>query len=81
LALPTGRSVGSSACSLNAPFEPTGRRSTTPGWAIVAATILGSSETLAKPCWKRLFFEPHAANAAFIDGAATARSKNPAEVV
>jgi hypothetical protein len=33
LTLPTGRSFGSLACSVNAPFDPTGRLRTTPGLA------------------------------------------------
>jgi hypothetical protein len=75
-----GRSFGSAACSVKAPVEPTGRRRTTPGFAMVAATIFASSVSLAKPWWKRLLLDPQAANAAFIDGAVTARSKKPAEV-
>ena len=43
------RFVGSSACSLKGPFEPTGRLSTTPGFAEVAATTSGSSLCLAAP--------------------------------
>jgi hypothetical protein len=46
----------------------------------VAATIAGSSVSFAKPWWKRFVFEPQACKAAFIDGAAMARSKNPREV-
>jgi hypothetical protein len=61
---------------------PTGRRKTTPGCAIVAATIAASSVVLAKPCRNRLLLDdPHAVSAAFMDGAATARSKKPADVV
>jgi hypothetical protein len=78
--LSMGSSFGSSACSLNAPSDPTGRRRTTPGLASVAATIAGSSVSFAKPCWKRFVSEPQACKAAFIDGAAMARSKNPREV-
>jgi hypothetical protein len=48
--LSMGSSFGSSACSLNAPSDPTGRRRTTPGLANVAATIAGSSVSFAKPC-------------------------------
>jgi hypothetical protein len=33
--------------------------------------------SFAKPGWNRLIFEPQASKAAFIDGAAMARSKNP----
>ncbi len=46
---PSARSVGSSACSLKGPLDPTGRLSTTPGFAIVAATISGSSVSFATP--------------------------------
>jgi hypothetical protein len=48
-ASPYGRCFGSLACSVKAPFDPTGRRSTTPGLAIVAATIAGSDVSFAKP--------------------------------
>ena len=48
-AMASPRFVGSSACSLKAPFEPTGRLSTTPGFAMVAATTSGSSLCLAAP--------------------------------
>jgi len=74
------RFVGSSACSLKGPFEPTGRLSMTPGFAMVAATTSGSSLSFAAPWWKRLLSAPHASRAAFMDGAAIARSKNPSEV-
>ena len=50
------------------------------GPASVAATIAGSSVSFAKPWWKRFVFEPQLSKAAFIDGAAMARSKNPTEV-
>jgi hypothetical protein len=49
LAFPMGRSMGSSASSLNISFEPTARRSTIPGLAIVAAIVAGSSDSFAKP--------------------------------
>jgi hypothetical protein len=49
LALPARKLLGSSAPSLKRPFVPTGRRRTTPGLAIVSATICGSSDSLAKP--------------------------------
>ena len=42
--------------------------------AIVAAMTLLSSVSLAKPSWKRFMFAPQASRAAFIDGAAMARS-------
>jgi hypothetical protein len=61
--------VNSQAC-------PTARLRTT-GFAIVASTTDASFTSLAKPWWKSLVLEPHASNAAFIDGAAIARSKNP----
>jgi hypothetical protein len=38
-----------SACSLKGPFEPTGRLSMTPGFAMVAATVSRSSLCLAAP--------------------------------
>src|SRR4029450_7531935 len=57
-----------------------GRLRTTPGFAMVAATIAGSRVSFANPCLKTLVLEPQASAAAFIDGAATARSKNPEEV-
>jgi hypothetical protein len=41
----------------------------------------GSSLTLAKAVVEKLFREPQASKAAFIEGAATARSKKPADVV
>ena len=43
------RSVGSSACSLKARLEPTGRFRTTPGAAIVTAMTSGSSLCFATP--------------------------------
>lgn len=43
------RSVGSSACSLKGPLEPTGRFSTTPGAVMVAAMTSGSSLCFAAP--------------------------------
>jgi hypothetical protein len=53
----------------------------TPGFAMVAATTSGSSLCLAAPWWKRLLSAPQASKAAaFIEGAAIARSKNPSEV-
>ena len=74
------RSVGSSACSPKDPADPTGRLSTTPGFAMVAAMMSGSTLSFAAPWWKRLLSAPHASRAAFIDGAAIARSKKPSEV-
>jgi len=68
------RSVGRSECSANRPFDPAGRFSTTPGFDIVAATTSGSSASLATPRWERLLPAPLASSAAFIDGAAIARS-------
>ena len=65
---------GRSACSAKRPFDPAGRLSTTPGFDMVAATTSGSSVSLAAPWWKRLLPAPHASSAAFIDGAAIARS-------
>ena len=70
---PSPRS-GRSACSANCPLDPAGRFSTTPGFAMAAATTSGSSVSLAKPWWKRLLPAPHASSAAFMDGAAIARS-------
>jgi hypothetical protein len=46
---PPMRSVGSSACSLKGPLEPTGRFRTTPGAAMVAAMTSGSSLCFAAP--------------------------------
>ena len=69
--------LGSAAFSAKAPLVPTGRRRTTPGLAIAAATILGSCVSLAKPWWKALCPKPQASSAAFIDGAASASSKKP----
>jgi hypothetical protein len=43
------QSRGSLAFSVKAPLLPTGRFSTTPGLAMAAATILGSSLSRAKP--------------------------------
>jgi hypothetical protein len=77
---PSPRSVGSSVCSPNGPLEPTGRRRTTPGFAKVAAMMCRSLLSLAAPWWKRLLSAPHASKAAFIDGAAIAKSKKPSEV-
>ena len=77
---PPPRSVGSSACSPKDPSDPTGRLRTTPGFAMVAAMTSGSSLSFAAPWWKRLLSAPHASRAAFIDGAAIARSKKPSEV-
>jgi hypothetical protein len=48
------RSVGRAACSVNGPFDPTGRRRMTPGFAIVAAMTLGSLLSFATPWWNRL---------------------------
>ena len=73
-------SVGSWAFSLNEPPDPTGRLRTTPGAAMVAATTSGSSVSLAAPWWNRLLSAPQASSAAFIDGAAMARSKKPRDV-
>jgi len=66
------------AAEAEGPFDPTGRLRTTPGFAMVAATIAGSRVSCAKPCVKTLVLDPQASAAAFIDGAATA--KNPEEV-
>ena len=77
---PSPRLVGSSACSPKDPSEPTGRLRTTPGFVMVAAMTSGSSLSFAAPWWKRLLSAPHASRAAFIDGAAIARSKKPSEV-
>ena len=71
---PSSSRSGRSACSAKGPLDPAGRFSTTPGFAIVAATTSGSSVSLACPWWKRLLPAPHASSAAFIDGAAIARS-------
>jgi hypothetical protein len=65
---------------LNGPLEPTGRFSTTPGFAMVAAMTSGSWLSFAAPWWKRLLSAPHASRAAFIDGAAIACSKKPSDV-
>lgn len=51
-------SLGNAACSPNLLFEPTGRFSTTPGLASVAATTQGSSVSLAAPWWNRLLSAP-----------------------
>jgi len=75
-----GSDLGSAASSRNASFEPTARFSTTPGRAIVAITMAGSFVSFAKPWVNRLCAPPHASSAAFMDGAATARSKKPIEV-
>jgi hypothetical protein len=56
----TGRSLGSSACSVKEPFDPTGRFRTTPCLARVAATMAGSRVSFANPCLKTLVREPHA---------------------
>jgi hypothetical protein len=48
-AIASPRFVGSSACSLKGLFEPTGRLSMMPGFAMVAATTSGSSLCLAAP--------------------------------
>jgi hypothetical protein len=48
--------------------------------AIVAAMTSVSSDSLAKPWWKRLRLVPHASSAAFMEGAGTARSKKPWDV-
>ena len=68
------------AAEAEGPFDPTGRLRTTPGFAMVAATIAGSRVSFANPWLNTLVLEPQASAAAFIDGAATARSKNPEEV-
>jgi hypothetical protein len=78
--LPSPRLVGNSACSPNDPSDPTGRLRTTPGFFMAAAMTSGSSLSFAAPWWKRLLSAPHASRAAFIDGAAIARSKKPSEV-
>jgi hypothetical protein len=57
------------------------RNGLSPGRAIAAFTMAGSSVCFAKPCWNRLAPAPQASSAAFIDGADTARSKKPADVV
>jgi hypothetical protein len=62
------------------PSDPTERLRTTPGFAMVAAMTSESSLSFAAPWWKRLLSAPHASRAAFIDGAAIARSKKPGEV-
>ena len=80
LSLPTGRSFGSLGCSLNEALEPTGLLRTTPGLTMVAATIAGSWVYLANPRLNSLVLRPQARAAAFMDGAATARSKKPTEV-
>jgi len=46
---------------------------------MVAATIAGSRVSFAKPCVKTFVLERQVSAAAFIDGAATARSKKPDE--
>jgi hypothetical protein len=43
------RCVGKSACSLNGPFDPTGRLRMTPGFRMVAAMTSGSSTSFATP--------------------------------
>lgn len=78
--LPPPRSVGSSECSLKDPSDPTGRLRTTPGFFMAAAMTSGSSLSFAAPWWKRLLSAPHASRAAFMEGAAIARSKKPSEV-
>jgi hypothetical protein len=78
---PSSGAFGSVACSLNSPCDPTGRRSTVPGAAIAASTAFGSSVSSAKPRLKTSGSAPHASAAAFIEGAATASSKNPPAVV
>ena len=45
----SAKSVGNPACSVKRPVEPAGRLSTTPGFAMVAATTSGSSLSAAKP--------------------------------
>src|SRR6202044_2742037 len=55
-----GSDLDSSVCSRNSPLDPTARFNTTTGRAIEAATILGSSVCLAKPCWKALWLMPQA---------------------
>jgi hypothetical protein len=47
---------------------------------MVAAMTSGSLLSLAAPWWKRLLSAPHASRAAFIEGAAIAKSKKPSEV-
>jgi hypothetical protein len=47
---------------------------------MVAAMTSGSWLSFAAPWWKRLLSAPQASKAAFIDGAATARSKKPSDV-
>ena len=47
-ATPSG-TLGSAAFTVNSPYDPTGRRNTTPGMAVVACTTLGSSVCFANP--------------------------------
>ena len=70
---PAGKAVSCWKGSL----VPTGRRSTVPGLAIVAAIVARSPVSDAVPRWNALCFMPQASIAAFIEGAATARSKKP----
>jgi hypothetical protein len=63
-----GSALDSSVCSPNSPLDPTARFNTTIGCAVDAATILGSSVCLAKPCWKALWLMHYASSAAFIEG-------------
>lgn len=77
---PPPATFGSAAVFVNFPVEPAGRRSTTPGAAIVAFTTSGSSVTFANPCLKMSGSDFQASAAAFMDGAATARSKKPIDV-
>lgn len=46
---PSSSKSGRSACSAKGPLDPAGRFSTTPGFAMVAATMSGSSVSLACP--------------------------------
>lgn len=71
---------GRSECSAKRPLDPAGRLRMTPGFDIVAATTSGSSVSLATPLWKRLLPAPQANRAAFMEGAAIARSKKPSDV-
>jgi hypothetical protein len=58
----------------------TGLLRTTPGLAIVAVTTAASCVSFAKPLLKTSVSVPQASAAAFMDGAAMARSKNPIDV-
>jgi hypothetical protein len=45
----SAKSVGNPACSVKRPVQPAGHLSTTPGFAMVAATTSGSSLSVATP--------------------------------